>query len=109
MLSDDVRFPSNIKDFYNVIDKHKNYIKSIDRIYKSLLKNDNKEYVLNRCVELQEFILDNVNYLNGCKDSFKVIPKKKLKDIVKKFQALYLGYLQENKNIQAIIDIWEIE
>ena len=48
MLADDVRFPSNVIDFYNVIDTHKNYIKSIDKIYKSLLNNDNKEYVLNR-------------------------------------------------------------
>ena len=109
MLADDVKFPCNVIDFYNVIDTNKNYIKSIDKIYKSLLKNDDKEYVLNKCIELQEFILDNVNYLNGCKNSFKVIPKKKLKDIVKKFQALYIGYLQENKNIQAIIDIWEID
>ena len=109
MLADDVKFPSNIIDFYDIIDVHRQVIKNIDKEYKNLIKNSNKAYVLMVCQMLQVIILDNVNYLNGCKNSFKVIPKKKLKDIVKKFQALYLGYLQENKNIQAIIDIWEID
>lgn len=109
MLHDSFTYPSNIEDFYKIIDNQRNYIKSIDKQYKNLIKNSNKVYVLMECQKIQEFILDNVNYLNGCKNSFKVIPKKKLKDIVKKFQVLYLGYLQENKNIQAIIDIWEIE
>lgn len=109
MLHDSFKYPSNLIDFYKIIDTQKDYIKSIDKKYKSLIKNSNKVYVLIECQKIQEFILDNVNYLNGCKNFFKVIPKKKLKDVVKKFQVLYLAYLQENKNIQAVIDIWEIE
>lgn len=100
--------PCNIIDFYNIIDVHREVIKNIDKEYKKLIKNSNKVYVLMECEKIQEIILNNVNYLNGCKNSFKVIPKNKLKDIVKKFQALYFGYLQESKNIQAVIDIWEL-
>lgn len=98
----------NLNDFELLIKEHKAIIKNIDCEYKKLLRNSNKQYVLIECEKIQEIILNNVNYLNSIKNSYKVIPKKELKSIVRKIQALYLGYLQESKNIQAIIDIWEL-
>ena len=101
--------PKDVKDFYEIIDFHRNCIKNIDKEYKQLLRNSNKVYVIMTCQELQSMILDNVNFLNSFKNSYKVIPKKQLKDVCRKINAIYLGYLQESKNIQAVLDIWELE
>lgn len=104
-----IDFPKDLKGFYEIIDFHKNCIKDIDKKYKQLLRNSNKVYVVMECQGLQSIILDNVNYLNSLKNSYKVIPKKELKDVCKKINTIYLGYLQESKNIQAVLDIWELE
>ena len=95
-------------DLYDVIDFNKKDIKFINSFIKDLYKYTDHVVVNNICDKLDELILKNVNYLNSLKNYYKIIPKSFSKDILKKINVIYLGYLQLEKDIQALRDVFSL-